>query len=164
VATGSGAYTIVIGVGSHLGRILFVVSGFVVIAVIACASGAIVRGSVRRVVLLALAAGGFGALGSLWIWINLFIPLPGLLLLIAAGLAAAALVGAITDTRNQLAAALYATLGVCVALVILVAGLTISVAPECGAAGPSFHIDKWSRPAATVYVCGDGRLAFEFIH
>ena len=164
VAAGSGAYIMVIGVGSHLGRILFVLPGLVVIAVIACASGAMMRGSVTRVVLLALAAAGFGALGSLWISINLFIPLPGLLLLIAAGLAAAALVGAITDTRNRFAASISAALGVCVALVILVAGLSLSVASGCGSAGSSFHIDKWSQPAATVYACSDGRLAFEFIH
>jgi hypothetical protein len=163
---GTGAYIMLIaiqGVGNHLGRIVLFVPSFVAIAVIASAAGAIVRGSTRRVALLALAVGGFGALGSLWIWINLFIPLPGLLLLLAAGLAAAALVGAIRNTRNQLAAFLSVALGVGAAFVILVAGLTISVAPGCGSAGSSFHIDKWSRPAATVYVCGDGRLNFEFM-
>ena len=165
LAGGSGAYMVLIaieGVGSHLGRIVLFVPGFVAIAVIACVAGAIMHPSIRRVGLLALGAAGFGALGLLWIWINLFVPLPGLLLLIAAGLAAAALAAALGTSRDRLTASLSATLGVCVALVILGLGLSISIAPNCGSAGNRFHIDKWSQPAATVYVCGDGRLSFEF--
>jgi hypothetical protein len=151
------------GVGNHLGRIVVFVCGFMVIALIACVAGTTMRQSIKSVGLFALAAASFSALGSLWIWINLFVRLPGLLLLIAAGLAAAALAGAFASSRNRLAASLSATLGICVALVIIGLGLTISIAPGCGSAGNLFHIDKWSRPAATVYVCGDGRLSFEFI-
>jgi hypothetical protein len=66
------------------------------------------------------------------------------------------LLGTQAGPTNQLAASLSVALGVGAAFVILAAGLTISVAHGCGSAGSSFHIDKWSRPAATVYVCGDG--------
>lgn len=65
--------------------------------------------------------------------------------------------------RNRLAGSLSAAIGLCFALLILGVGLSISIAPVCGSAGNSIHIDKWSRPAATVYVCGDGRLSFEFM-
>lgn len=166
VAAATGVYIMLIasqGVGNHLGRIFFFVPGFIAMSVIACTAGAIVHGSIRRITLLALAAAGFGALGFLWLWINLLIPQPGFLLLLAAGLATVALGDALLKTRSWLGASLASAMGVCVALLILGVGLSISVAPACGSAGSSFHIDKWSRPAATVYVCSDGRLSFEFI-
>jgi hypothetical protein len=52
--------------------------------------------------------------------------------------------------------------GACIALVILGAGLIVSIAPACGAAGSSFHIDSWHQPWSAAYACADGRLAFDF--
>jgi hypothetical protein len=150
------------GVGHHLGRIFIFVPSFVALLAIACAAGAVTRGVRMRAALLAMAAGGLGALGILWIWINLFTLETGALLLIAAGLATVAMAGAVVSARRRLLASLSAAIGGCIALLILGLGLSISIVPACGSAGSSFHIDKWSPPAATVSVCGDGRLSFDF--
>jgi hypothetical protein len=98
----------------------------------------------------------------LWIWINLFTLETGVLLLVAAGLATVALAGAVTRNGRRLPASLSAAAGACLALLILGVGLSISIAPTCGAAGSSFHIDSWHQPWSAAYACGDGRLSFEF--
>ena len=150
------------GVGHLLGRIFIFVPSFVAILAIACAAGALARGAIPRAALLAMAAAGLWALGFLWIWINLFTLETGVLLLIAAGLATAAMVGAVMRSRRQLPTALSAAIGAFVALLILGVGLSISIAPTCGAAGSSFHIDSWHQPWSAAYACGDGRLSFDF--
>jgi hypothetical protein len=103
-----------------------------------------------------------GSLGVLWIWINLFTLETGVLLLVAAGLATLALAGAVMRNGRRLPASLSAAAGACLALLILGVGLSISIAPTCGAAGSSFHIDSWHQPWSAAYACGDGRLSFEF--
>ena len=150
------------GVGHLLGRISIFVPSFVAILALACAAGALAPGVIQRAALLAMAAAGLGALGLVWIWINLFTLETGVLLLSAAGLATVAMAGAIVRTSRRLPASLSAAIGACVALLILGLGLSVSIATSCGSAGSSFHIDKWSPPAATVSACGDGRLSFEF--
>lgn len=150
------------GVAHLLGRISIFVPSFVALLAIACAAGALTRGVIQRAALLAMAAAGLGALGFLWIWINLFTLETGALLLSAAGLATVAMAAAVFRARRRLPASLSAAVGGCIALLILGLGLSISIAPGCGSTGSSFHIDKWSPPAATVSVCGDGRLSFEF--
>ena len=87
------------GVGHLLGRIFIFVPSFVAILAIACAAGALARGAIPRAALLAMAAAGLWALGFLWIWINLFTLETGALLLIAAGLATAAMVAAVSRPR-----------------------------------------------------------------
>ena len=158
-------YTLLIvgqGVGHLLGRIFIFVPSFVAILAIACAAGALTRGAIARAALLAMAAAGLWALGFLWIWIKLFTLETGVLLLIAAGLATVAMVGAVMRSRHRLPAALSAAMGAFVALLILGVGLSISIAPNCGAAGSSFHIDSWHQPWSAAYACSDGRLSFEF--
>jgi hypothetical protein len=165
LAAAASSYMLLIvgqGVGHLLGRISIFVPSFVFLLAIACAAGTLTRGAIQRAALLAVAAAGLGALGFLWIWINLFTLETGVLLLVAAGLATVAMAGALRSARRRLPASLFAAIGGSIALVILGLGLTISIAPACGSAGSSFHIDKWSPPAATVSVCGDGRLNIEF--
>src|SRR6202022_1313430 len=101
-------------------------------------------------------------MGALWIWIRLFRIESGLLLLIAAGLAIVAVAGAVMTNGRRLPASLSAAMGACIALLILGVGLGISIAPTCGAAGSSFHIDSWHQPWSAAYACGDGRLSFDF--
>lgn len=148
--------------GYHLGRVAIFVPSFVVILAIACAAGAWTHRLIQRAVLLGLAAAGLGTLGALWIWIRLFTIETGVLLVIAAGMATMALVGAILTNGRRLPASLSAAIGACIALLILGMGLTFSIAPACGAAGRSFHIDSWHQPWSAADVCGDGRLSFEF--
>jgi hypothetical protein len=148
--------------GPHLGRIYFFVTGFVAILAIACAAGAWTRRLIQRAVLLGMAAAGLGTLGALWIWIRLFTNEAAVLLLIAAGLATVALAGAVVRNGRRLPESLSAAMGAGIALVILGVGLSISIAPTCGAAGSSFHIDSWHQPWAAAYACSDGRLSFEF--
>jgi hypothetical protein len=165
VAAAAGCYILLVigqGVGHHLGRIFIFVPGFVAILAIACAAGATTRGLAKRAALLGMAAAGLGTLGALWIWINLFTLETGVLLLIAAGLATVAMAGAVMRNRRRLPASVSAAIGACLALVILGVGLSISIAPTCGAAGSSFHIDSWHQPWSAAYACGDGRLSFEF--
>jgi hypothetical protein len=165
VAAAAGSYILLVigqGVGSHLGRIFIFVPGFVAVLAIACAAAAMTRGLIQRAALLGMAAAGLGALGVLWIWINLFTLETAVLLLVAAGLATVAMAGAVARTPRRLPPSLSAAIGGCLALLILGLVLSISIAPACGSAGSSFHIDKWSPPAATVSVCGDGRLSVEF--
>ena len=150
------------GVGHHLGRIFIFVPGFVAILTIACAAGALTRRLIQRAALLGMSAAGFGTLGALWIWIRLFTLETGVLLLIAAGLATVAMAGAVMTNRRRLPASLSAAIGACLALLILGVGLSISIAPTCGAAGSSFHIDSWHQPWSAAYACGDGRLSFDF--
>jgi hypothetical protein len=83
-------------------------------------------------------------------------------LLIAAAFAMVATASSIKTKGRPLPTAVSATLGACVALVILGAGLIVSIAPACGAAGSSFHIDSWHQPWSAAYACADGRLAFDF--
>ena len=125
-------------VGHHLGRIFVFVPGFVAILAVACAAGAMARGLTLRAALLGLAAAGLGSLGVLWIWINLFTLETGVLLLVAAGLAAIALAAAVMRNGRRLPASLSAAVGACFALLILGVGLSISIAPTCGAAGRFF--------------------------
>ena len=150
------------GLGHFLGRIFVVVPSFVAILAFACAAGALTRGLIQRVALLGMAAAGLGALGVVWIWINLFTLETAVLLLIAAALATFALVGSVMGDRRRLPASLAAATGACLALLILGVGLGISIAPTCGAAGGSVHIDNWHQPWSAAYACGDGRLSFEF--
>lgn len=150
------------GVGHHLGRIFIFVPGFVAILAVACAAGAMTRGLTQRAAFLGLAAAGLGGLGVLWIWINLFTVETGVLLLVAAGLATVAMAGAVMRNRRRLPPSLSAAVGACLALLILGVGLSVSIAPTCGAAGNSFHIDSWHQPWSAAYACGDGRLSFEF--
>lgn len=165
VAVAAGSYILLVigqGVGHHLGRIFIFVPGFVAILVVACAAGAMTRGLTQRAALLGLAAAGLGSLGVLWIWINLFTLETGVLLLVAAGLATVAMAGAVMKNGRRLPASLSAAVGACLALLILGVGLSISIAPTCGAAGSSFHIDSWHQPWSAAYACSDGRLSFEF--
>jgi predicted acyltransferase len=165
VAAAAGGYILLVigqGVGHHLGRIFIFVPGFVAILAIACAAGAMTRRPARRAALLGMAAAGLGTLGALWIWINLFTLETGVLLLIAAGLATVAMAGAVMRNRRRLLASVSAAIGACLALLILGVGLSISIAPNCGGAGSSFHIDSWHQPWSAAYACGDGRLSFEF--
>jgi hypothetical protein len=165
LAAAAAAYILLLigpGLGHHLGRIFIFVSGFVAFLAIACAAGAVTRGLIQRAALLGMAAAGLGTLGALWIWIRLFTPQEGVLLLGAAGLAIVAVTGAAITNRRRLPALLSATIGACLALVILGAGLSISIAPSCGAAGSSFHIDSWHQPWSAAYACSDGRLSFDF--
>jgi hypothetical protein len=165
VAVAAGCYILLVigqGVGHHLGRIFIFVLGFVAILAVAGAAGAMARGLTLRAALLGLAAAGLGSLGVLWIWINLFTLETALLLLVAAGLATVALAAAVMRNARRLPASLSAAVGACLALLILGVGLSISIAPTCGAAGSSFHIDSWHQPWSAAYACGDGRLSFEF--
>jgi hypothetical protein len=150
------------GVGHRLGRIFIFVPSFVAILAIACGVGALTRRPSRRAALLGMSAAGFGMLGALWIWIRFFTIETGLLLLIAAGLAVVALAGAVKTNSRRRPAWLSAAMGAGMALLILGGGLAISIAPTCGAAGSSFHIDSWHQPWSAAYACGDGRLSFEF--
>jgi hypothetical protein len=109
-----------------------------------------------------MSAAGFGMLGALWIWIRLFTIETGLLFLIAAGLAVVALADALKTNSRRRPASLSAAMGAGMALPIRAGGLAISIAPTCGAAGSSFHIDSWRQPWSAAYACGDGRLSFEF--
>ena len=163
-ATAASYFLLVIGQGvnQHLGRIIMFVPGLVGILAIACAAGAFTNRLVQRAALLGMAAAGLGTLGALWIWIRLFTMEAGLLLLGAAGLATVAMVGAVMKDRRPLPASLFAAMGACLALLILGVGLSISIAPTCGAAGSSFHIDSWHQPWSTANACADGRLSFEF--
>jgi hypothetical protein len=164
MAAAAGLYILVIGqgLGPHLGRIFIFVPGFIAILAIAGAAGALARGLIQRAALLGMAAAGLGTLGALWIWIRLFTLETGVLLLGAAGLATVAMVGAVMRDRRRLPASLSAAIGACLALLILGVGLSISIAPACGAAGSSFHIDSWHEPWSAAYACSDGRLSFEF--
>jgi hypothetical protein len=165
MAAAAGSYILFVigqGVGHRLGRVFIFVSGFVVILAITCAAGALTRRPIQRAALLGMAAAGLGTLGALWIWIRLFTFETAALLLIAAALAVAALAGVITTNGRRLPASISAAVGACFALVILVVGLGVSIAPTCGAAGSSFHIDSWHQPWSAAYACGDGRLSFEF--
>ncbi len=165
IAAAAGFYVVFVidqGSENHLGRISIFVPAFIAILAIACASGALARGIIQRVALLGMAAAGLGILGALWIWIRLFTMEAGLLLLGAAGLATVAMVGAVMKDRRPLPASLFAAMGACLALLILGVGLSNSIAPTCGAAGSSFHIDSWHEPWSAAYACGDGRLSFEF--
>jgi predicted acyltransferase len=150
------------GVASHLGRIFIFVPCYVAILAIACTAGALTHRPIQRAALLGMAAAGLGTMGALWIWIRLFRIKSGLLLLIAAGLAIVAVAGAVVTNGRRLPASLSAAMGACIALLILGVGLGISIAPTCGAAGSSFHIDSWHQPWAAAYACGDGRLSFDF--
>jgi peptidoglycan/LPS O-acetylase OafA/YrhL len=164
IAAAAGSYILLVlgqGVGHRFGRIFIFVSGFVAILTIACAAGALTRRPIRRAALLGMAAAGLGTLGALWIWINLFTFETAVLLLIAAALAVAALADAITTTGRRLPASISAAIGACIALVILGVGLGVSIAPTCGSAGSSFHVDSWHQPWSAAYACGDGRLSFE---
>lgn len=165
MAAATGFYILFVtgqGVGRHLGRIFIFVPGFIAILAIACAAGALTRGLIQRAALLGMAAAGLGTLGALWIWIRLFTLETGFLLLIDAGLATVAMAGPVVRNRRRLPASLSAAIGACLALLILGVGLSISIAPTCGAAGSSFHIDSWHQPWSAAYACGDGRLSFEF--
>jgi hypothetical protein len=150
------------GVGHHLGRIFIFVPGFVAVLAVACGAAAFTPRLIHRAALLGIAAAGLGMLGVLWIWINLFTIETAFLLLIAAGLATLATAGAVVTSDRRLPASLSAAVGACIALLVLGAGLSISIAPTCGAAGSSFHIDSWHQPWSAAYACGDGRLSFEF--
>ncbi len=161
----AGSYILLVlgqGVGHHLGRIFIFVPSFVAILAIASAAGAMTRGLTRRAALLGMAAAGLGTLAVLWIWINLFTLEPAVLLLGAAGLAIVAMADAVIRNRDRLPARLSAAMGACLAVLILGVGLTISIAPTCGAAGSSFHIDSWHQPWSAAYACSDGRLSFDF--
>ena len=162
VAAGYIEFVLGQGVGHLLGRIFIFVPGFVGVLAIACATAALTRSLNRRAALLGMAAAGLGTLGALWIWIRLFTNEAGLLLLIAAGLATVALAAAVVASSRRRRTTLSAVLGACIALAILGAGLSISIAPTCGPAGSSFHIDSWHQPWSAAYACGDGRLSFEF--
>jgi hypothetical protein len=165
LAAAASAYILLVigqGVGHHLGRIFVFVPGFVAILAVACAAGVMTRGLALRASLLGMAAAGLWALGVLWIWINFFTLETGVLLLVAAGLAAVAMAGAVVRSRRRLPASVSAAIGACLALLILGVGLSVSIAPTCGAAGSFFHIDSWHQPWSAVYACGDGRLSFEF--
>lgn len=151
-----------LGVNHHLGRISLFLPGFVAILAVACTAGAMTRGLAQRAALLGMAAAGLGTLGVLWIWIRLFTIETGVLLLVAAVLAAVAMVGAVIRNQRRLPASLAAAIGAGIALLILGVGLSISIAPTCGAATSSFHIDSWHQPWSAAYACGDGRLSFEF--
>jgi hypothetical protein len=150
------------GVGYRLGRIFVFVSGFVAILAIACAAGALTGKPSQRAALLAMASVGLGALGALWLWIRLFTFETAALLLVAGALAMVATASAITMKGRPLPRSVSAGVGACIALVILGAGLIGSIAPACGPAGSSFHIDSWHQPWSAAYACGDGRLSFEF--
>jgi O-antigen/teichoic acid export membrane protein len=149
------------GVGHRLGRIFIFVSSFVAILAIACAAGALTRRRRQRAALLGMAAVGLGTLGALWLWIRLFTFETAALLLIAAAFAVVATASAIKTKGRPIPTAVSAVAGACIGLVILGAGLIVSIAPTCGAAGSSFHIDSWHQPWSAAYACGDGRLAFE---
>lgn len=163
-AAASAYFVLVIGQGvAHLlGRISILIPGFIAVLAVACAAGALSRQAIRRSALLGLAAAGLGALGVLWLWIRLFTLETGVLLLIAAGLAAAAVAVAVLRSSQRLPTARSAAVGASIALVMLGVGLGISVTPTCGAAGGSFHIDSWHEPWSAVYACGDGRVSFQF--
>ena len=165
IAAGAAYYILLVigqGVGHRLGRIFVFAPGFLLVLAIVSVGGALTQRLIQRAALLGMAAGGLAILGALWIWINLFTLETGVLLLMAGGLATAAMVGAIARSRRRLPASVSAALGACIALVILGVGLSISIAPSCGAAGTSFHIDSWHQPWSAGYVCGDGRLSFDF--
>jgi hypothetical protein len=148
-------------VGHRFGRIFIFVAGFVAVMAIASGAGALTRRPIPRAALLAMAGVGLGTLGTLWLWINLFTFETAAMLLIAAALAMVALASVI-KTGRPLPSSVSAAVGASVALVILAVGLTVSIAPACGATGSSFHIDSWHQPWSAAYACGDGRLAFEF--
>ena len=161
----AGSYFLLVvgqGVGQHLGRIIMFIPGFVAILAIACAAGAFTNRLVQRAMLLGMAAAGLGTLGALWIWIRLFTLETALLLLIAAALATLSMAGAVMRNDRRLPAFLSAALGAGLALLVLGVGLSISIAPTCGSAGSSFHIDSWHQPWSTANACADGRLSFEF--
>jgi hypothetical protein len=165
MAVAAGSYILLVighGVNHHLGRISIFLPGFVAILAVAGAAGAMTRGLAQRAALLGMAAAGLGTLGVLWIWIRLFTLETGVLLLVAAVLAAVAMVGAIIRNQRQLPGYVSAAIGAGIALLILGVGLSISIAPTCGAAGSSFHIDSWHQPWSAAYACRDGRLSFEF--
>lgn len=165
LAAAASAYILLVlgqGVGHHLGRTFVFVPSFVAILAVACAAGAMRRGLADGAALLGMAAAGLGTLGVLWIWINLFALETGVLLLVAAGLATVAMTGAVMRNRRRLPTYVSAAIGACLALLILGVGLSISIAPTCGPAGSSFHIDSWHQPWSAAYACGDGRLSFEF--
>jgi hypothetical protein len=130
-----------LGVNHHLGRISVFLPGFVAILAVACAAGAMTRGLAQLAALLGMAAAGLGTLGMLWIWIRF---------------------GAVVRNQRRLPGSVSAAIGAGIALLILGVGLSISIAPTCGAAGSSFHIDSWHQPWSAAYACGDGRLSFEF--
>ena len=163
-ATAASYFLLVIGQGvnQHLGRIIMFVPGLVGILAIACAAGAFTNRLIRRAALLGMAAAGLGTLGALWIWIRLFTLETGFLLLIAAALAWVAMTAAVMRNDRRLPASLSAAIGAGLALLILGVGLSISIAPTCGSAGSSFHIDSWHQPWSTANACADGRLSFEF--
>ncbi len=165
LAVAASSYILIVigqGVGHQLGRIFVFIPGFVAILAVACAAGSMRRGLADGAALLGMAVAGLGTLGVLWIWINLFTIETGVLLLVAAGLATVALAGAVMRNRRRLPASVSAAIGAGLALLILGLGLAISIAPTCGAAGSSFHIDSWHQPWSAAYACGDGRLSFEF--
>ena len=164
IAAAAGLYLLVIGqgLGPHLGRIFIFVPGFIALLAFVCAAGALARGLIQRAALFGMAAAGLGSLGALWIWIRFFTLETGVLLLCAAALATVAMAGVVMRDRRRLPTSLSAAIGACLALLILGAGLSISIAPACGAAGSSFHIDSWHQPWSAAYACGDGRLSFEF--
>jgi hypothetical protein len=164
-AAAAASYTLFVighGIGPQLGRIFVFVPAFVACLAIACAAGAMTVRLIPRAALLSMAAAGLGSLGALWIWINLFTIETGILLLVAAGLATVATAGAVMTNGRRLPASLSAAIGAGIALVILGVGLSLSIAPTCGTAGSSFHIDSWHQPWSAAYACGDGRLSFEF--
>ena len=150
------------GIGYRLSRIFIFVSSFVAILAIACAAGAFTRRPSQRAALLGMAGVGLGTLGALWLWIRLFTFETATLLLIAAVLAIVATTSAIKTRGRPLPTSVSAAVGACIALVVLCAGLIVSIAPACGTAGSSFHIDSWHEPWVAAYACGDGRLSFEF--
>ncbi|HXN05340.1 MAG TPA: hypothetical protein VN895_10955 [Candidatus Acidoferrum sp.] len=165
LAAAAGSYILLVlgqGVGHRFGRIFIFVSGFVAMLAIACVAGALTRRPIQRAALLGMAAAGLATLGALWIWINLFTFETAVLLLMAAALALAALASAITTDGRRRPASISAAIGTCIALVILGAGLGVSIAPTCGAAGSTFHIDSWHQPWSAADACSDGRLSFEF--
>lgn len=165
LAAAAGLYILFVvgpGVAHHLGRIFIFVPSFIAILVIACAAGAVTPRPTQRAALLGMAAAGLGTLGALWIWIRLFTVGTGVVLLVAAGLATVAAVGAVASNQPRRLASLWAAIGAGLALLILGVGLSISIAPTCGAAGSSFHIDSWHQPWSAAYACGDGRLSFDF--
>jgi hypothetical protein len=164
LAVSADSYTLLVlgDVGHRLGRIFFFVLTFVAILAIASAAGALTRGPRHRAALLGMAGVGLGTLGGLWLWIRLFTFETAALLLIAAAFAMVAAAAAMRTKGRFLPTSVSAAVGACIALVILGAGLIISIAPACGTAGTSFHIDSWHQPWAAADACADGRLAFEF--
>jgi hypothetical protein len=161
----AGSYLLIVSSSSasrHMGRISIFLPGFIGLLTLACVVGAFARRPDLRGALLAMTAVGSGFLGPLWIWIELFVPATGALLVIAAVVAGLAATGAVMTRPRRLLPSLSALIGAGAAALILALGLAISIAPACGAAGSVFHIDSWHQPWSAAYVCGDGRLSFEF--